>query len=41
MSTKAKTSKAKKTKPTADIVWFEIPANDPERAREFYSSLFG
>ena len=41
MSTKPKTSKAKKTKPAAGIVWFEIPADDPERARKFYSSLFG
>src|SRR3954464_4857687 len=23
------------------IVWFEIPADDPERARKFYSQLFG
>jgi len=41
MSTKTKTSKAKKTKPAAGIVWFEIPADDPERAKKFYSSLFG
>src|SRR5258708_4120446 len=40
MSTKTRTSKAK-TKPAASIVWFEIPADDPERARKFYSSLFG
>jgi len=23
------------------IVWFEIPADDPERAKKFYSQLFG
>jgi predicted enzyme related to lactoylglutathione lyase len=32
-------SKAKK-KP-ANIVWFEIPADKPERAQKFYGSLFG
>jgi predicted enzyme related to lactoylglutathione lyase len=25
----------------SSIVWFEIPADNPERARKFYSSLFG
>jgi len=29
------------TKPAASIVWFEIPADNIERARSFYSSLFG
>jgi len=38
MSTK---KKQKKTKPAASIVWFEIPADDPERAKKFYGSLFG
>jgi predicted enzyme related to lactoylglutathione lyase len=33
--------KAKKKKPAASIVWFEIPADKPERAKKFYSSLFG
>ena len=28
-------------KHAANVVWFEIPADDPERAREFYSNLFG
>jgi predicted enzyme related to lactoylglutathione lyase len=32
-------SKAKKV--PANIVWFEIPADDPARAKKFYSSLFG
>src|SRR6058998_3212523 len=25
----------------ANIVWFEIPADNPERATAFYSNLFG
>jgi predicted enzyme related to lactoylglutathione lyase len=25
----------------ANIVWFEIPADDPQRARKFYADLFG
>jgi uncharacterized protein len=33
-------SKTKKTMP-ASIVWFEIPADKPERAKKFYSTLFG
>ena len=33
-------SKPKKTK-IANIVWFEIPADSPERAKKFYSALFG
>lgn len=32
-------SKAKK--PAANIVWFEIPADDLDRAKTFYSKLFG
>lgn len=28
-------------KPAANIVWFEIPADDLKRARSFYSKLFG
>ena len=39
-------SKSKKPKPTqkvptANIVWFEIPADDPQRAKDFYAKLFG
>ena len=31
-----------KAKPTAaSIVWFEIPADNSERAKKFYSELFG
>ena len=33
-------SKSKKT-PVANIVWFEIPADEPERAKQFYAKLFG
>jgi predicted enzyme related to lactoylglutathione lyase len=43
MSTKtaAKSRKAKKAKTPASLIWFEIPADNPARARKFYSSLFG
>ncbi len=41
MSTKSKTSQAKKNKTAASIIWFEIPANDLARAKKFYVSLFG
>jgi len=30
-----------KNKTAASIVWFEIPADDLERAKKFYGSLFG
>ena len=33
-------SKSKK-KAAANIVWFEIPADKPDRAKAFYSKLFG
>ena len=33
-------SKSEK-KQGASIVWFEIPADNPERARTFYGNLFG
>ena len=33
-------TKPKKTA-TSNIVWFEIPADNPERAKKFYSALFG
>ncbi|MGD0813429.1 MAG: VOC family protein [Verrucomicrobiota bacterium] len=33
-------SKAKKVT-TANIIWFEIPADKPERAKKFYGKLFG
>lgn len=39
--TKSKRSQGKKNKPAANIVWFEIPADNPQRAKKFYSALFG
>ena len=33
-------SKSKKATP-ANIIWFEIPADNPERAKKFYGALFG
>ena len=33
-------SKSKKPTP-ASLVWFEIPADDMKRAKEFYNKLFG
>ena len=33
-------SKSEK-KHAASIVWFEIPADNPERAKAFYTNLFG
>jgi hypothetical protein len=33
-------SKAKKPA-SANIIWFEIPADNPDRAKKFYGSLFG
>jgi uncharacterized protein len=33
-------SRAEK-KQVANIVWFEIPADNPERAKTFYKNLFG
>ena len=43
MSTKAKAKPkaAKKNHAASSIVWFEIPADSPERAKKFYGSLFG
>ena len=39
--TKTKSKNAKKSKIPASIVWFEIPADDIERAKTFYGKLFG
>lgn len=33
-------SKSKK-RPAANLVWFEIPADEPARAKTFYGKLFG
>jgi predicted enzyme related to lactoylglutathione lyase len=38
---KPKKTKAKAAKVPANIIWFEIPADDVGRARTFYSKLFG
>jgi len=38
---KKKTQKGKQENTTSSIVWFEIPADNPERAKKFYSALFG
>jgi predicted enzyme related to lactoylglutathione lyase len=31
----------KTKKPAANLVWFEIPADEPARAKDFYGKLFG
>src|SRR5213594_225933 len=38
---KGKNMSKSEKKQDASIVWFEIPADDPERAKAFYSNLFG
>lgn len=38
---KATPKDAKRRQTTSSIVWFEIPADKPERAKKFYGSLFG
>jgi uncharacterized protein len=38
--TKSKSNEAKEGC-AASIVWFEIPADNPERAKQFYGALFG
>jgi predicted enzyme related to lactoylglutathione lyase len=39
--TKAKPKAVRKSRTVSSIVWFEIPADNPERAKRFYGSLFG
>jgi predicted enzyme related to lactoylglutathione lyase len=39
--TKTKARQKKNNKTTPSIVWFEIPADNLERAKKFYSALFG
>lgn len=41
MAKRIETTKTKNSPPSASIVWFEIPADDIERAKKFYRSLFG
>jgi len=38
---KAKPKDTKGRRPASSIVWFEIPADNPERAKKFYGELFG
>lgn len=39
--TKAEPQDAKRSQASSSIVWFEIPADNVERAKKFYSALFG
>lgn len=39
--TKAKPTRKKEKAVSSSIVWFEIPADDLDRAKAFYSKLFG
>jgi uncharacterized protein len=41
MQSKEKGRDAKKSPTPASVVWFEIPADNVERAKKFYSGLFG
>jgi predicted enzyme related to lactoylglutathione lyase len=41
MSSPSKTKSRKKSKVAPSIVWFEIPADNIERAKKFYGALFG
>ena len=41
MSKRERNHDAKKSRTMPSIVWFEIPADNPERAKKFYGSLFG
>lgn len=41
MAKRKRAQGTKKSQAAASIVWFEIPADDIERAKAFYGSLFG
>jgi len=41
MATNAQKPNSKTSKAAASLVWFEIPADNIERAKGFYNSLFG
>ncbi len=41
MATRTKRRPVKKPQAGASIVWFEVPADDLDRAKQFYRSLFG
>ena len=38
---KTQQAKRKHVRPASSIVWFEVPADDLRRAKQFYRSLFG
>lgn len=40
-NTKARSKAVKKSNRAASIVWFEIPSDNPERAKKFCGSSFG
>ena len=41
MSSQTKTDHGRDSQTTPSIVWFEIPADNIERAKSFYGALFG
>jgi predicted enzyme related to lactoylglutathione lyase len=41
MAKNKRASSTRKRQAAASIVWFDIPADDMERAKKFYGSLFG
>lgn len=41
MATRVQRRKMKSSQPTASVCWFDVPADDLERAKKFYRSLFG
>jgi predicted enzyme related to lactoylglutathione lyase len=38
---KTKSKKTNTSRPAASVVWFEIPAENIQRAKKFYGALFG
>lgn len=41
MATKKSTRKSKARRASSSIVWFEVPADDLDRAKKFYQGMFG
>ncbi len=41
MATKKKSPTPRKNQPAASIVWFEVPADNLNRAQKFYKGMFG
>jgi uncharacterized protein len=39
--TQSKSQETKRSQTTPSVVWFEIPADNIERAKKFYGALFG